>query len=624
MSWRLLLGARPTDDGVDFRVWAPDHDDVAVVEYVDGAPAATYPLAVDAQGYWSGHVTGLEAGSQYMYRLGGERDRPDPASRHQPTSVHGPSMAVDPAFPWTDDSWMGLPREALVIYELHVGTATDAGTFEALIERLPYLRELGITALELMPVADFPGDRNWGYDGVDLYAPARAYGGAGGLKLLVDAAHAHGLAVMLDVVYNHLGPAGNYLRDYSRQYFTGRHHTPWGEAINFDGSAKQAVRDFFMDNALYWVHEYHIDGLRLDATHAIIDDSPMHLLQELAERVRASLPAGRQVVLIAEDERNEARLSQPVARGGIGLDGVWADDFHHVVRVSLTGEQAGYFGDYRGGTAELVTVLRDGWLYQGQPSGLAGRPRGTPVDDLSPAAFVHCIQNHDQIGNRALGERLNHDVSLPAYLAASVLLLLSPYTPLLFMGQEWAASTPFLFFTDHDVELGKAVTEGRRREFAYFAKFTGAEVPDPQESTTFERSRLDWSERTAEPHAGVLRLYRDLLDLRRRIPVASYRDRSGFEVRGAGNAGVALLRRAPATADQALLVIVNLRGSAAFDLTDLAASAQDWRLALDSLDARYNGVTPGEPASSAVLSDQVPHIKLDGPRALAFVGIGQG
>ena len=624
MSWCLPLGARPANDGVEFRVWAPDHDDVVVVEYVDGVPAATYPLVADPAGYWSGHVAGLEAGSQYMYRLGGELDRPDPASRHQPTSVHGPSMVVDPAFPWTDDRWTGLPREALVIYELHVGTATDAGTFEALIARLPYLRELGITALELMPVADFPGDRNWGYDGVDLYAPARAYGGTVGLKLLVDAAHAHGLAVLLDVVYNHLGPAGNYLRDYSRQYFTGRHHTPWGEAINFDGSAKQAVRDFFMDNALYWVHEYHIDGLRLDATHAIIDDSPVHLLQELAERVRASLPAGRQVVLIAEDERNEARLSQPVAQGGIGLDGLWADDFHHVVRVCLTGEQEGYFGDYQGGTAELVTVLRDGWLYQGQPSLLAGHPRGTPAYDLAPAAFVHCIQNHDQIGNRALGERLNHDVSLPAYLAASVLLLLSPYTPLLFMGQEWAASTPFLFFTDHDAELGKAVTEGRRREFAYFAKFTGAEVPDPQALTTFERSRLDWSERTAEPHAGVLRIYRDLLDLRRRVPAASYGDRSGFEVRGAGNAGVALLRRAPATADQALLVIVNLRGSAEFDLTDLVASAQDWCLALDSLDARYGGVTPDELAPPPVLSDQVPHIKLDGPRALAFVGIGQG
>ncbi len=535
MNWRPELGACPHGGGADFRVWASERHSVEVTIYRDSHLSAVHPLARDEQGYWSGYVPGPGAGTRYMYRLDGETDRPDPASRYQPEGVHGPSMVVDPTFEWTDRGWSGVPRERLIVYELHVGTATPAGTFDALIERLADLHDLGVTAIELLPVADFPGNRNWGYDGVDLYAPARAYGGGEGLKRLVNAAHAHGLAVILDVVYNHLGPAGNYLRDFSPQYFTELHQTPWGAALNFDGPGSEAVRAFFIDNALYWAHEYHVDGLRLDATHAIIDDSALHLLVELVQRVHAFLDPGRHFVFIAEDERNESRLARAVAAGGYGLDAVWADDFHHSVRVTLTGENEGYYRDYTGGAAEIAMTLQAGWLYQGQPAPQTGRPRGTPVIDLPPDAFVHCIQNHDQVGNRAMGERLNHDVPLAAYRAASALLLLSPYTPMLFMGQEWAASSPFLFFTDHDPELGKLVTKGRREEFKHFTAFSGAQVPNPQARETFEQCKLDWEERSMQPHAGVLRLYHDLLELRRALYPYPEDLRRSFRARPAGD-----------------------------------------------------------------------------------------
>ena len=373
MNWQPSIGAMLRPDGVFFRVWAPDRQQVEVALYDAGGVTALHPLVREKHGYWSGHIAGIGPGTCYMYRLDRDRDRPDPASRHQPTGVHGPSMVVDPAWDWIDHRWRGIRHEDLIIYELHVGTATEEGTFDALIERLPDLGELGITAIELMPVADFPGNRNWGYDGVALYAPARAYGGADGLKRLVDAAHAQSLAVLLDVVYNHLGPSGNYLRDYATGYFTSRHHTPWGDALNFDGPGREAVRDFFVENALMWAHEYHVDGLRLDATHAIMDDSPEHVLQELVRRVRESLPPDRQFTIIAEDGRNEARLARPQAKGGYGLDGIWADDFHHVVRVTLTGEQEGYYRAYRGGAEELAATLRGGWLYQGQPAAGTGK-----------------------------------------------------------------------------------------------------------------------------------------------------------------------------------------------------------------------------------------------------------
>jgi maltooligosyltrehalose trehalohydrolase len=642
MNWTLPIGAQPAADGTRFRVWAANARRVEVVLYAGERPVAAHELAPEGDGYFAGFVAGVGPGARYMYRLDGGPPRPDPASRYQPAGVHGPSEVVDPAtFGWTDAGWRGIALEDLVIYELHVGTVTLEGTFEALIARLDDIRALGVTAIELMPVADFPGARNWGYDGVCLFAPARAYGGPEGLWRLVDAAHACGLAVLLDVVYNHLGPDGNYLRQFSEAYFTSRHHTPWGEALNFDGPGSRPVRDFFVANACYWAHEYHLDGLRLDATHAIRDDSPTHILAELAARVRASLPPERAFLLIAENEQNDPILIRPpqeqrtaneehgeLALGsasgalfaaGYGLDAMWADDFHHQVRVALAGDRDGYYIDYSGSAADLATTLRQGWFYTGQYSPYLKRPRGAPPDNIPPPRLVHCIQNHDQVGNRALGERLNHDVALDAYRAASALLLLSPYTPLLFMGQEWAASTPFLYFTDHHPELGRLVTEGRRAEFAAFTAFSGAEVPDPQALDTFLRSKLRWEERARPPHAGILRLYRDLLDLRRRHPALRERSRESFAVVAIGEQALALRRAGPTPGDT-LLLVVNLRGRLWLDLAmraeTVAPAGMRWALLLDSEDAAYGGR-----GGARLVADDArgAEIALDGAGAVVLV-----
>jgi maltooligosyltrehalose trehalohydrolase len=612
MTWTLPIGAQPDVAGTRFSVWAVDRQRIEVVLYEGNTMTAAYPLASDS-GVHTGYVMGARAGVRYAYRLDGGDVRPDPASRFQPEGVHGPSQVVDPAaFAWTDGDWRGLSLEDLIIYELHVGTATPEGTFDALIDRLDDIRNLGVTAIEIMPVADFPGERNWGYDGVNLFAPARAYGGPEGLRRLVNAAHTHGLAVILDVVYNHLGPDGNYLRQFSQAYFTDQHHTPWGEALNFDGPGSEHVRAFFIANALYWAHEYHIDGLRLDATHAIIDDSPTHILAELAARVRESLPADRHFLLIAENENNDPNLireprtenqeptsmsefSGPGSRFPIGLDGVWADDFHHQIRVALAGDRDGYYADYSGSAADIATTLRQGWFYIGQDSPHLKRPRGAPADDVPPIRFVYCIQNHDQIGNRALGERLNHDIGLDAYRAASALLLLAPYTPLLFMGQEWAASSPFLYFTDHNPELGRLVTEGRRKEFAHFTAFSGEQVPDPQARETFLRSKLLWEERETLPHIGVLRLYHDLLRLRRTLPVLRERSRESFAVTPIGDTALALRRTGPALEDT-LLLIVNLRGNLRHTFDDLPETTppngKKWMALLDTEATQYGGRGP--------------------------------
>jgi maltooligosyltrehalose trehalohydrolase len=601
-TWRLPFGANVVERGVAFRVWAPASERVDVV--IHGARDRTEPLAPEGDGWFSAAVAGIGAGARYRYRLDGGDAFPDPASRFQPEGVHGPSEVVDPTdFRWTDDGWRGVDPEALVVYELHVGTATEAGTFDALVDRLDHVAALGATAVELMPVAAFPGERNWGYDGVDLFAPAAAYGDPEGLRRLVDAAHARGLAVILDVVYNHLGPEGNYLHAVTGgRFFTSRHHTPWGDAVNVDGPESRAVRDFFIGNALHWAHEYHVDGLRLDATHAILDDSPVHLLAELADRVRGALPAGRHFVLIAEDERNERTLVLPRGEAGCGLDAVWADDFHHVVRRLTAGDREGYFADYRGSTEELATTLRRGWLYQGEASANLGEPRGTSAAGVPPRAFVHCIQNHDQVGNRALGERLTAAVPLPVYRAASALLLLSPYTPLLWMGQEWAATTPFLYFTDHPEPLGSMVTEGRRAEFGKFSAFSDPAVreriPDPQAEATFLASKLRWEERERQPHAGVLALYRALLALRRTHPALQRRDRGSFDVAALGGSGLALRRTGAEGA--ALLLVVSFDGPLRADLASAAETrAPDgaaWRLLLSTEEGRFGGELEGDVA----------------------------
>jgi maltooligosyltrehalose trehalohydrolase len=517
--------------------------------------------------------------------------------------VHGPSEVVVPDFAWTDAAWKGPDPEAQVLYEVHVGTATPEGTFEALIPRLRSLKELGVTTVELMPLASFPGTRNWGYDGVDLFAPQASYGGPEGLRRLVDAAHAEGLAVLIDAVYNHYGPDGNYLRCYSPHYFTGRHHTPWGEAVNYDGEGSAVVRALVLSNVEMWIRDYHADGLRLDAAHALLDDGSPHLLAEIAGRARAAAP-GRRVVVIAEDERNDTRLVRPPAGGGAGggygLDGVWADDFHHQLRRAFAGDSEGYYRDYTGSAEDIARTLRQGWFYEGQPSQVHGHPRGTPASAAEPWQLVHCIQNHDQVGNRAHGERLGADVSPAAFRAMSALLLLSPYTPLLFMGQEWNASTPFLYFTDHNAELGKQVTEGRRKEFAGFARFSGDSVPDPQAVETFTHSKLDWSEAGKPEHAGVLALYRELLRLRATDPCLKEHRRGHFDARAVGPHALVLERKGPRGA---LHVLVNVKGTLTHRLP-AGAEAVLW-----TESPRFGGTSSEAPLRSG-------EVRLEGPSAV--------
>jgi maltooligosyltrehalose trehalohydrolase len=587
---------------VRWRVWAPGHRRLEVVRYDEqGQPGCVLPMASEAGDCFGAVLEGAGAGVRYKLRVDGEGPFPDPWSRSQPLGVHGPSEVVVPDFPWTDAGWKGPDPEALVLYEIHVGAATPEGTFEALLPRLEELRALGVTALELMPVASFPGARNWGYDGVSLFAPAHVYGGPTGLRRLIDAAHAQGLAVFIDAVYNHFGPDGNYLRCYSPHYFTGRHHTPWGEAINYDGEGATRVRQMVLSSVEMWIRDYHADGLRLDAAHAIVDDSTPHLLAEIAERARAVAP-GRRVLVIAEDERNEARLLRSTVEGGWGLDGVWADDLHHQLRRAYAGDSEGYYQDYTGSAEDIARTLHQGWFYEGQVAKSLGHARGTPAGTLAPRCLVHCIQNHDQVGNRALGERLGHDVSPAAYRAMSALLLLSPYTPLLFMGQEWNASAPFLYFTDHHAELGRLVTEGRRKEFAGFTRFAGAEVPDPQEVETFTRSRLDWSEAQRPPHAQVRELYRELLRLRASEPALKERGRGAYDVRALGSDALVLERRG---AGQVLLVLLNVRGL----LEHRLPAARRSELVLWTEDSRFGGAREAPPLSKGVVC-------LEGPSAV--------
>jgi maltooligosyltrehalose trehalohydrolase len=520
IPWQMRSGATITPDGVRFDVWASNASYVDV-ELIRGAETTWHPMETTGDGRFSTTLDHAVAGDRYRFRLNGEESYPDPYSRFQPDGVHGPSEVIDPStFAWSDDGWSGLSADELVIYELHVGTMTPDGTFAALEERLPYLRDLGVNAIEVMPVAQTPGRRNWGYDGVDLFAPNHVYGRPDDLRHLVDIAHAHGLGVILDVVYNHLGPEGAYLSAYSANYFTERHHTPWGAGLNWDGEGSRWVRQLAIDNACHWIAEYHIDGLRLDATHAIVDDSDVHILQELTQKARV-VAGERSIVVFAEDERHDITRARRAQRGGEGLDGIWADDFHHELRVLLTNAHETYYALYDGTTEDIALTLRKGFELIDE-----GHPRPDASDPAS--AFVFCIQNHDQVGNRPFGDRLHHEISLDRYRVASALLLAAPETPLLFMGQEFAASSPFLYFTDHPEELGKLVTEGRRKEFAGFKAFDDARmretIPDPQAESTFLASKLDWTE--PETHVGTLTLYRELLQQRREDPVLSVNDRN--------------------------------------------------------------------------------------------------
>ncbi len=486
------------------RVWAPGAGAVDLVAGNRRVPMA----GPDDRGWWvAGGVT-LAPGERYGFSVDGGPVLPDPRSPWQPDGVHAPSAAVDHrSFSWTDASWVRPGLDGAVIYELHTGTFSPAGTFAGVGERLDHLLALGVTHLELMPVNQFPGSRGWGYDGVDLYAPHDSYGGPEGLKALVDLCHRRGLAVIVDVVYNHLGPSGNYLGRFG-PYFTSRYSTPWGEAVNLDGPDSDEVRAFFVDNAASWFADYHVDGLRIDAVHAILDTSAVHLLEELAS-IRP--PGG---VLIAESDLNDPRIVRAHEVGGYGIDAQWSDDLHHALHALLTGEREGYYADF-GAMADLAKALRQAYVYDGAYSPARRRRHGRSPAGLDPSRFLAYSQTHDQVGNRARGERLCHLVGPGRVRAAAALVMCSPFVPMLFQGEEWAASTPFQYFTDHDdPELGRAVTEGRRREFAAFG-WDPADVPDPQDPATFERSRLRWDEVDNEPHASVLDWYRRLAGLRR-------------------------------------------------------------------------------------------------------------
>lgn len=583
------LGGICLGDGrVRFRVWAPHCRRVAV-EIVH-PERASRELRPTPSGYFVGTTRG-EAGLRYFYVLDGERRRPDPASRALPEGVHGPSEVVDTgAFAWTDTGWRGMPLRDMVIYEIHVGTFTPEGTFDAVIPRLGRLKELGVTAIELMPVASFPGSRNWGYDGVGLFAPQRTYGGPLGLQRLVDACHAHGLAVVLDVVYNHLGPEGNYLAEFG-PYFTRRYKTPWGQAINYDGENARGVRDFILANALYWLREYHIDGLRLDAIHGIFDASSVHILQELNDAVqRLARRLGRIVPVVAESDLNDRRVIDPVRKGGYGLAGQWNDDFHHCVHTLLTGERNGYYADF-GSLKQLAKAYTDGFVYDGQYSSFRGRAHGTPTRDVPPDRFVVCAQNHDQVGNRARGERLVSLMDFDGLKLAATAVLLSPYVPLLFMGEEYGERAPFLFFTDFgDPTLREAVSRGRREEFAAFG-WTG-EVPDPQDPASFTRSKLNWNLHTEYPHRWLLEYYRTLLTLRRQYPVLGVARKRRVQARNLDDHTLAVFRRSQ-------------DGTAAFGVLHFAAEGRvvrlrvppgPWRRLVDTSEARFGGLGATSPA----------------------------
>lgn len=519
---RMPFGAEILEPGrTRFRLWAPAASDVTLVLARQGG-AEPMPMAAARGGWWE-LVAAAPAHTRYRYRIDGGREVPDPASRFNPDDVHGPSQVVDPtAFEWGDGDWRGRPWEQAVLYELHVGTFSPSGTFAGVEQRLDYLAELGVSAINLMPIADFPGKRGWGYDGVLPYAPDAAYGRPETLKHLIAAAHARGLMVILDVVYNHFGPEGNYLSLYAPRFFSDRHHTPWGAAISFDSPDSRTVRDFFIHNALYWLEEYHLDGLRLDAVNAIIDESEPDILTEIATAVRRGPGSRRRVHLVLENDRNQVRYLRRDANGTPHLyDAQWNDDVHHAFHVLLTGESDGHYADYaQDPTRFLGRCLAEGFAYQGEVSPYRGHTaRGEPSANLPPAAFVSFLQTHDQVGNRAHGERLAVLAEETALRAATLAWLLAPAPPLLFMGEEFGAVTPFLYFCDLAGELAAAVTAGRRREFARFARFANsaaqAAIPDPNDPATVERSRLDWNCIDRPPHARWLAFYQRLLALRR-------------------------------------------------------------------------------------------------------------
>jgi maltooligosyltrehalose trehalohydrolase len=609
----MSIGAEPIGDGrTDVRLWAPAAKLVEVVL----ASGDACPLGRDAGGYFNG-VIAAAAGDRYRFRLdGGDHLYPDPASRFQPDGPHGASEIIDPAaFHWTDDRWRGVAIEGQVLYELHVGTFTREGTWAAAAEELSELARIGITMIEMMPIAEFDGRFGWGYDGVDLFAPSHLYGGPDDLRAFVNAAHRAGIAVILDVVYNHLGPAGNYLRTFAPAYFTDKYDNEWGDAINFDGADAAPVREYFIANAGYWIDEFHLDGLRLDATQQMNDESAEHILTAVCRRAREA--AGRRsVVLVAENETQRAELVRPVGDGGYGLDALWNDDFHHSAMVALTGRSEAYYSDTHGDPQEFVSSAKYGYLFQGQFYRWQAQPRGTPALDLSPSRFVNFLQNHDQVANSARGLRAHQLTSPGRWRAMTALLLLGPGVPMLFQGQEFGASAPFLYFADFEEELAAAIRKGRREFLSQFSSLSdfahrGA-FADPADPATFECCRLDLRERVR--HAAVYALHIDLLRLRREDPAFSLHGSAGID--GAVLSASAFVLRF-FTPDHAAdrLLIVNLgadmrRGSFAEPLIAPPAGS-DWDMRWCSEDPAYGGNGASEilpidgqwviPAESAVV-----------------------
>jgi maltooligosyltrehalose trehalohydrolase len=586
--WPIGAEIQPTG-GVHFRVWAPAAREVALE--LEGHPGIA--MTPEANGYFAVTAAEARAGARYRFRLDGREPLPDPVSRFQPDGPHGSSEVVDPSrFAWSDTAWKGVRPQELVIYEMHIGTFTKDGTWEAAMRHLPALAELGITCVEMMPVADFPGRFGWGYDGVDLFAPTRLYGRPDDLRRFIDRAHSLGLAVLLDAVYNHLGPDGNYLRSFAPEYFTDRHGTEWGEALNFDGPGCGPVREFFAANAGYWIDEYHFDGLRLDATHRIYDDSADHILAAIGRAVREAASGRRATFIAAENDAQVARIARPAEAGGYGLDAIWNDDFHHAARVALTGRREGYYRPFHGGAREFVSLAKYGFLFQGQDKG----GRGTAAFDLPRSAFVNYLQNHDQIAHSGTGRR-GHQLGSPGcWRALTAYLLLSPGVPLLFQGEEFDASAPFLYFADHPGELGGLIRKGRGEFLAEFESLASPEMQarldDPGDRRTFERCVLDHGER--ERNRESLALHRDLIALRRKVFANGPR-----EIDGAALGGDAWVLRYIGKDRSDLLLIVNLGRDVICDSVAepllAPVDGRPWRLLWTSEAPAYGGIGVAAP-----------------------------
>jgi maltooligosyltrehalose trehalohydrolase len=588
--FEIPLGAFCSDKNeCTFLVWAPKAEKVDV--HVLVPRERMIPMERLERGYFFAQARNVGAGALYRYRLNDQAEHPDPVSRFQPEGVHGPSHIVGNDFGWSDGGWRGLPLQRYVLYELHVGTFTPEGTFDAIIPRIADLKELGVTAIEIMPVAQFPGERNWGYDGVYPYAVQNSYGGPEGLKRLVDACHTQGLAVVLDVVYNHLGPEGNYASEFG-YYFTEMYKTPWGAALNFEQEHSDEVRRYFIDNARQWISDFHIDGLRLDAIHAIVDPSARPFVEELAAACqKKGKELNRIVTVIAESNRNDRRIVIPREQNGWGLDSQWNDDFHHALRVTFTGEQAGYYEDFAG-LPDLARALGEGFVYEGQYSKFRKRRYGNSSHGLPGERFVAFAQNHDQVGNRKTGDRLTAAVSFEQLKMAAAMVLLSPYVPLLFMGEEYGETAPFQYFVNHsDPAIIDAVRKGRSEEFANF-QWAG-EVPDPQDERTFSASKLRWDMRNEGDHRALLNFYGELLRLRRKNPVLRHLDRSSQEVKLATKDRAIFTRR---WHEKDEVFGAFYFGEAAAQLP-VPMPAGRWVRGLDSADLKWNGPGSEPPAS---------------------------